>query len=69
MFAAKAVAHHSAKAGFGGFAGVVNGSSVFAEIFGKQFCLGGFSASVNALYYDKKSAFVFQNKKRSLLLF
>jgi hypothetical protein len=41
---------------------MVDCSSFAAEIFRKKICLGCFSASVNALYYDKKSAFVFQNK-------
>ena len=41
---------------------MVDGSSLAAEIFRKKICLGGFSASVNTLYYDKKSAFVFQNQ-------
>jgi hypothetical protein len=61
VFAAETVANHSAKARCGGFGCVVDGSSFAAKIFRKKICLGGFSASVNTLYYDKKSAFVFQN--------
>ena len=69
VFSTKAVADHSAKPRCRGFGGVVDGSSFAAKIFRKEICLGCLSASVNAFYYNKKSAFVFQNKNAPFEVF
>ena len=57
VFRPKTVAHHSAKAACGGLCGVVNAATLASQICRKKLRLSSLSASVNTLYYNKKSFF------------